>query len=1024
MQTLNRRLRLATISLLPFMTLIVHGQTQRVVTESDMPRLPYLSPAEALNSFKLAAGFSMELVAAEPLVSDPVDACFDEFGRMYVAEMHGYPFSEEPTRLNPPGGGKPSAGIIRRLVDSNGDGRMDQSVIFADKLSWPTSVCCYNGGIFVLAPQHLYYLKDTTGDGIADVRETVLTGFGRGNVQAVSNGLQWGLDNRIYFAAGRNPARLKHRGKPLFTIKSSDIRFDPRTETFEAVTGGLQFGHTQDDWGTRFVCSNSNHMMQVVYPEGYLARNPFFVASSPVKNIATDGASARVFRRSPPEPWRIVRQKWRALDKGYRLDVTPEGAWEFTPLDPAKTTKGIPTEYPVGFFTSATGITIYRGNAYPDEFKGNAFVGDVGGNLIHRKTVDSTNVVYQASRADIQEEIVASSDTWFRPVNFVNAPDGSLFALDMYRETIEHPYSIPDEIKAFLDLSSGDDRGRIYRLVSPNMQRHKVIQIGTLNDDELVQQLASDNGWNRDTAQRLIWERQQTKLIPSIERLFVTTDSALGRLHSLNALAGLNSLTQKVILAALADPHERVRQQAICLSENLPVCSDKLIHQLAEMVNDKSEHVRFQLAFTLGTLKHPEATTALTEMCKVAQSEAVVTAILSSARDTAGTIAIHLLKGVADSPGNSSSKLLAELAVISGSNPDPCQAVDLLSAVASLESNSQTTKAVKSLGVGLSRRGSSMKEFLQSDQIPVALKQSVGQMFDRAATDVGNAKETAEVRIAALGILSLATDPGSARAISSLLSASTAPPLQLEAVRALGSRKPVEFAELVLPNWRGLSPTIRSEAVTFFLTTSSGAEELLKAVESNTVAQSDLSRLQKQALLNHRDSDIRTRSLSTLGSQQSSSRAKVVADHQDLLKLDGNTERGRKVFSKHCSACHRVGEIGASVAPDLASVKNKSAADLLVAILDPNREGLPNYNSYTVVTMQGKSYSGIIAAETSASLTLKQAEAKETIILRRNIDELVSTGLSLMPEGLEKDLSHQQLADVIAFVKSIGDTRR
>ena len=201
-----------TLALLLSFTSVLFAQENRVVTEADMPRIPHTELKDALSTFKLADGFELELVAGEPLVSDPVAACFDASGRMFVAEMHGYPFSQEPTQLNPAGGGLQDAGIIRMLEDTDKDGTMDRSVVFADKLSWPTSVLPYNGGIFVMAPQYLYYLKDTDGDDKADVREVVLSGFGRNNVQSVANGLIWGLDNKIYFAAGRNPKTLLHRG--------------------------------------------------------------------------------------------------------------------------------------------------------------------------------------------------------------------------------------------------------------------------------------------------------------------------------------------------------------------------------------------------------------------------------------------------------------------------------------------------------------------------------------------------------------------------------------------------------------------------------------------------------------------------------------------------------------------------------------------------------------------------------------------------------------------------------------------
>lgn len=489
----------------------------RKVTEADSLRIPHTEIVDALKDFQVARGFKLEIVAAEPFVSDPIDACFDESGRMFVAEMHGYPFSHEPNRLNPEGGGKKDAGIIRMLEDTNQDGKIDKSTVFVDQISWPTSVCCYKGGIFVMAPQFLYFFKDTTGDGKANVREVVLSGFGRGNVQAIANGLEWRLDNKIYITTGSTPKDLRHRGKKMFSCNGFDMRFDPRNEKFERATGGVQFGHSMDDWGTRFVCSNSNHIQQVLFPQEYLSRNPFFAPSGLIRSIATDGASARVFRLSPPEPWRIIRQKWRAEDKGYRLVINDDGGWEFIPLDPSKKKGAVPTEYPEGYFTSATGITIYRGDAYPPEFRGNAFVGDVGSNLVHRKVVNRDKVVYTASRADQDVEFVRTSDNWSRPVNFVNAPDGSLYILDMYRETIEHPHSIPVEIKKFLDLTNGSDRGRIYRLVSPKMQRRQPEDLGRFDKQQLVAQLSSENAWNRETAQRLLWERQDKSVVPLLE---------------------------------------------------------------------------------------------------------------------------------------------------------------------------------------------------------------------------------------------------------------------------------------------------------------------------------------------------------------------------------------------------------------------------------------------------------------------------------------------------------------------------
>ena len=994
----------------------------RKVTAADMPRIPHTEAAEALKTFRLAGGFQLEVVATEPLVSDPVAACFDEFGRMFVAEMHGYPFSQEPTKLNPSGGGKQDAGIIRLLEDTDGDGRMDSSVIYADKISWPTSVCCYNGGIFVLAPQHLYYFKDTDGDGKADVREVVLTCFGRDNVQALANGLHWGLDGKITFSAGRNPKNLVHRGKPLFQVGSNDLRFDPKTEKFELVTGGLQFGQSIDDWGTRFVCSNSNHIQQVVFPQEYLSRNPYIAAASPIRSIAADGASARVFRRSPPEPWRIVRQKWRAEDKGYKLVINDDGAWEFLPLDPSVKKGAVPTEYPVGFFTSATGITIYRGNAYPERFQGNAFVGDVGGNLVHRKTVNTDGVVYRAERADPNEEVIRSSDNWFRPVNFVNAPDGSLYMLDMYRETIEHPYSIPEEIKAFLDLTSGHDRGRIYRLVSPEMKRLRPERPGDMPIVKIASFLNHDNAWHRMTAMRLLTERQDRSVDRTLYSMLSGSDRAVGRVHALYALQNLQLLRPRDVRLGMTDKHPRVRAHAVKLSEPFLTeqLSEDILSDLLPLTDDPSEHVRFQLAFTLGESADNRAIAGLALLLLDARNGTdIQTAVLSSVSETADKLAARL---IATSQNDSARTLalLSQLGQIAGSNPQTAAAGRLLAAMADGEVSASIQQAILSgLGEGLAARGSTVRELVADKAVPATVSQKIATLFSNAVRSANDEGKSLGERESAIRLLAFAGSSTAASELSDFLSPQTPPPLQRAAVAALAQHESSEIAATLLAGWKSYSPQVRRDVVDALVVKTARIQSLLQAVESEVIKRSDLTRDRKQLLMNHPNSTVSTRSRKLFGVDVNSDRAKVVANYQDVLTLEGDIARGQAVFKKICSACHRVGKVGQQVAPDLASVKNKSDADLLVSILDPNREAQPNFNVYTVITDQGRVYNGIIAAESAGSVTLKRAEGKQDVILRSNIDQMISTGLSLMPVGLEKDLKRQEIADVIAFVKSI-----
>lgn len=1009
--------------------LITSNQAQppdeRVVTAEDMPRIKHTDSKNALKTFQQARGFTLEIVAAEPLVSDPVDACFDEHGRMYVAEMHGYPFSQEPTKLNPEGGGFNNAGIIRLLEDTNNDGNMDRSSVFADNISWPTSVRPYNGGVFVIAPSFLYYFKDTDGDNKADVREEILSGFGRGNVQSVSNGLEWGLDNKIYFAAGRNSKTLLYRGKPLFPVGAVDLRFDPRTETFERVTGGLQFGHSHDAWGVRFVCSNSNHMQQVVYPQQYLSRNPYFAAQGLVRNVAKDGASAPVFRISPPEPWRIVRQKWRALDKGYRLVINEQGGYEFLPLDPNGKKGVVPTEYPSGYFTSATGITIYTGDAYPQEYRGNAFVGDVGGNLVHRKTINTDHVVYTSVRADQKTEFVRSTDNWFRPVNFVNAPDGSLYVLDMYRETIEHPYSIPSEIKKYLDLRAGHDRGRIYRMVSPDMQRRPPVNLGVMSGIELVEQLGSKNGWTRETAQRLLWQRQDKSVVGALQDFLLSCENPLGRMHTLYTLDGLQALSAANIITGLTDKHPRVRAHAVKLSEPFLKQYPTLVTRLVELSMDDSPHVRFQVAFSLGEVDSEVAVTGLAQIAMDPRTSTEIrTAMLSSCGNTADQIISQLImaKDYLDLPV--SIEMLTQFAIIIGSNPNVKATNNLLAqlTLAGITPNVQQT-LLAGLGAGLKRRGSSLNAILAADTTPAQLRQQINQLFAHAADVAKTTSSKPQRRMAAVKLLAYADSQTAIASLPMLLNPQSPRELQLAAVTALGSHDPNITTKPLLASWRTYSPEVRRSVVDVMMKNSVAIQGLLAAVKADTIGRSDIERDKKQLLMSHPSPTVKAVSRELFGNEISSDRVKIVAQMQNVLKLDSDLARGLQVFRQKCSVCHQVGKIGSPVAPNLSSVKNKSAADLLISILDPNREAQPNFNVYTVVTLQGQIFTGIIATETSNSITLRRAEGKQDVILRSNIDELISTGTSLMPEGFEKELTPQNIADVIAFVKSIGDSK-
>ncbi|HET6878615.1 MAG TPA: PVC-type heme-binding CxxCH protein, partial [Pirellulales bacterium] len=643
----------------------------------------------------------MQLIAAEPLVTDPVAMVYDENGLAYVAEMSDYPYTDKTTD-------KPFVertmdrpiGRVRVLEDTDGDGDFDRGTIFAEELSWPTGLALWKGGVFVAATPDIWYFKDTDGDRRADVRQKVFTGFRKFNVQAVMNNLVWGLDHRIYGAGSSNGGQIRAADQPEakpWLLGRNDFCFDPRDRSFALLSGGARFGNTFDDWGNRFVCNIRNPVQHVVLPSRYLARNPYLPVVTAVHDAAESGDTLPVYRISPVEVWRAVRAT-RMVS-------------EANPSTPRSETNA------AGYFTSSSGLTIYRGAAYPREFYGNAFLGEVAGNLVHRQVLSPDGVTFRAVRGDERSEFVRSRDNWFRPVNYVNAPDGTLHIVDMYRETIEHPWSIPDDIKAQLDLESGRDRGRIYRLAPDGFHVPPPPRLGQATDRELVAQLENPNCWWRETAHRLLFERQSQHAVPPLQTMLAESENPLARLHALWSLEGLSALTDDELLRALSDVSAGVREHAVQLAERRLAQSPVLADRVLALADDDELRVRFQVAFTLGELMGPQVAEgtrnrAAAALAAIARRDAadpwLRTAVLSSAGEGAADLLAKILGdvGEVELPPGQLASLARDLATVVGARNNPAEVKQALEVLARLKDAAEVEQALLiGLGNGLKRSG-------------------------------------------------------------------------------------------------------------------------------------------------------------------------------------------------------------------------------------------------------------------------------------------------------------------------------
>ena len=976
---------------------------------APLPRIAPLEASSAVKSFVVKDGFELQLIAAEPLVTDPVAGAFDELGRLFVVEMNDYPYTDKSTdKPNVERTGDLPIGKVRLLIDTDDDGQFDQSTIFARDFSWPTGIAVYDGGVFVAATPDVWYLKDTDGDHVADVRTKVFTGFRKFNVQAVVNNLIWGLDHRIYAAGGSNGGTISAPGdatSPQVPMSRHDFCFDPRHRKLELLSGSARFGNTFDDWGNRFICNIRNPIQHVLLPQQYLARNPFLAVGSPLHDVALAGDQIRVYRASPPEPWRVVNADRLTTQGDPRMPRSEKNA--------------------AGFMTSACGVTVYRGDAYPNEYRQQIFLAEPSGNLVHRQQLTPTGVTFKSERIDHESEFVVSTDNWFRPVNFVHAPDGTLSLLDMYRETIEHPWSMPDDLKAMLDLENGRDRGRIYRIAQARYQHRPTPNLATATMDQLVTLLEHPNAWHRDTAHRLIFERQEIAAAVPLRKLRDTTTDPRARLHVLWSLHGLSQLTDEDLRLALRDAAPDVRGHAVRLAEGLLQSKnfEELRHEVLALADDPAPGVRFQVAFTLGSITDSRQSERLESIARRdADDPWIATAVLSSSADLCAPLLTSLLKDAEFWNDPRRLILVGQLAQVTGTRNRLEELRDVGQQMVELPAGATSTQLalILALDEGLRRQGTRIDLAWQA--APAALEMLQRQIADAEITVLDSGRATAD-RVVALRVLSCQSFPAIQQTLFQLLDLKQPQELQIAAIRSISGYHEESLAVRLLAGFTASTPPVQYEIIEALANHPQRLPILLDAIAGGKIAAAQITPIRRTLLINHADGSIRLRARELIGQDRVTPRQSVIRDFQDSLKLPGDGSRGAKIFLRECATCHKLNDQGHDVGPNLATIRHRRAEEILVAIIDPNREVGPNFMQYAVSLDDGRGLGGMIAEESAASVTLKRADNKQDVVLRRNITEISGTGLSLMPEGLEKKITRTEMADLLAFLRGQSQSK-
>jgi putative membrane-bound dehydrogenase-like protein len=969
---------------------------------------------DALSTFELEPGFKIELVVDEPLISDPVDMEIDEYGRLYVVEMHGYPLD------------KKGSGKIKLVSDSNGDGQMDKSAVFADGLTLPNSIMRWKKGVLVTDAPYVFYFEDTNNDGRSDIKDTMLTGFALSNPQHNLNNPVLGIDNWIYLAhegavatetyqeefgdPGTEIYYPDHPNSPRLAKNASgrSVRFRPDQRLLETTSSKTQFGHTFDAWGRYFLVSNANHIMQEVIAASYLKRNPELLVSDATQSLSDHKNAAEVFPITKNPEHQLLTD--------------------------------------VGVITSACGITNYLGGAFPAPFDSVTFVAEPVSNLVHVDRIKENGATFTASRIYPNKEFLASTDSWFRPVNMYIGPDGALYIVDYYRQIIEHPEWMGEEVVRSGKLYNGSDKGRIYRITPANAKPAewiKGLKLGDATDEQLVNELSNPNIWWRLNAQRLLVDHANKKVVPALIKMAQNTSSALGRLHALWTLEGIGELKREVIQQALKDPVAGVRENAIKLSEPHFSNSPELQNALLSLKEDTDAKVRYQLLSSLGSVNTPKAAQVRNELLfRDLNDEWVQVAALSASSSQTAS----LLKVVIDSfkqevPAYASlTKRLSTMIGASGKTEIIHQLIQKSVTLKSEQQAGWKAPLLQGIAQGLKTQKKSsafkgeqeqlIQTLFENPSAPVrdasleVLKviglqnnPSVKNAKGKAVAIAGDKSQPEDKRVQAINFIALDNPAPYTGLLQKLISPAEPSSIQVAALKTLSVIPDNTVSRYLLTQWSDLTPEVRDEAINTFMVNPARISILLGAIESGKIQPATIGWPRSVSLMAQSDLKLRERARKLL-TKDETERIKVNKEYQHSLSLKGNTDNGKNIFFKNCSSCHQIrGDLGVNFGPDLGTIHNWSADAIMANILAPNLSISSGFDLWTVELKDGSSFQGIISTETATAITLKNAGREERTIKRSDIKSLKALNMSSMPSGLEKQITQQQMADLIAYLK-------
>ncbi|MEO7154082.1 MAG: PVC-type heme-binding CxxCH protein [Planctomycetota bacterium] len=973
-----------------------------------------LRPEAAQKALVLHEGFEASLVAAEPLIVNPISLDWDPRGRLWVAETPGYPMKEEFSHV-------PAHDTISILEDKDGDGRMDGKRVFADGLDLVTSFVFHEDGVIALAAPNIFFLRDSDGDGLCDKREVLFTGFGYQDTHAVMSNARWGLDGWIYATQGysgngstdvRNsgPSGERHFGK----IGNGIFRFKPDGSAIEIVssygsnTWGLDF---TPDGELFFSMANGAHLRHVVVPEKALARA----------------------RLPGTETWSDVPDH----DRVFPLQVHNEEAYRQIDF--------------IGGFTAASGCCVYDGGAWPKEFEGRIYVTEPTVNLVHEDVITPNGVTFKATKSE-EKEFIASADLWFRPVHMRIGPDGAMYVLDFYNQAAVHNDTRGPEhgpTNAAVRPDRDQAHGRIWRVQHRDVKPGVAGDMIKMSSAKLVAELQSPNGWKRGTVVRLLSQRNDASIQGLLETALAAHQLPTpSRAAALWTLGRMGKLRSDLLAPALGKQADAFAKQAANAAVEFGIAT-ALASLLFEFhsENDRTNLVVLQALADPATHFAQDGLFLAASRFENSGKEARLwersLALSLCARDPLSTVfAVTHAGGMI---GGNFDQLMSELATRIARDGDAQIAGRFVTSLADDGRTVEVRAGLARLARDLNRDRvppwseelrAALAKFMTSTDLELAaaaldltvrwdakraLAPETDALANRLESEALNRDTPVERRVACLrSLFGIADRRKQAFGMAEqLLTADAAPELQLTLIDQLGRSNDETAAGVLARRFKLLSVSAREQAFTQIVRRPKWVEPLLVEIEAGRVVPNDLGPLRLAQLKNHGDEAVATRAravLEKIQGPQNKSTAELLAKILPVVESPGDAAKGKQLFTQNCATCHTYKGEGAHVGPDLTGMGAHGVRALLPVILDPNASVEAAYLEYAAITTDDRMITGIIVRDTPQSVVLR-ATTGDTEIPRDELVSLKSTGRSPMPVGLES-IGAEGLRDVLAYMTS------